>query len=63
MTRFARFEIEGRCHKCGQPVPINGPVRHVTCGACLERVPVYKPWIIEFCRSGSWIAGSTPWPG
>ncbi len=34
MPRYGCFELQTDCRKCGQPVPVNGPFRHVTCSSC-----------------------------
>jgi hypothetical protein len=37
MTRYGCFEIQTQCLHCGQPLPVNAPMRKITCSACLEK--------------------------
>ncbi len=48
---FARFRIAVRCTECGSEIPVNGPVRAVTCGTCFARMKVGRfvgGWIRDF---------------
>ncbi len=40
MTRTGCFEISTSCGKCEQPVPVNGPVRSLTCSHCFGAVTI-----------------------
>lgn len=53
---LARFRIVVRCAECGSEIPVNGPVRQVTCGTCFARLQVGRfvgNWIREF-EYGPW---------
>ncbi len=41
MQRYGCFETQTACGRCGQPAPINGPLRCVDCAAC--HTPVQIP--------------------
>ena len=40
MNRYGCFQIRTSCGSCGQPVPVNGPFRELTCGSCFEKVSI-----------------------
>jgi len=40
MERYGCFEIRTSCGSCGQPVPVNGPFREITCSSCFGKVTV-----------------------
>jgi len=47
---LARFRIVVRCRECGSEIPVNGPVRQVTCGNCFAAMQVDRfvgNWIRE----------------
>jgi len=48
MTRYGCFEIRTSCGSCGQPLPINGPIRHRTCPHCFEQVSIKTDDIVGF---------------
>ncbi len=41
MPRYGCFELSTTCGSCGQPTPVNGPLRRITCGSC------HKPIVIS----------------
>lgn len=48
MTRYGCFEIRTSCGACGQPLPINGPIRHRTCPHCFEQASIKTDDIVGF---------------
>lgn len=40
MLIFGCYEIRTECESCGQPVPINGPMRTIACSYCFHRVEI-----------------------
>jgi hypothetical protein len=47
---LARFRIMVRCRECGSEIPVNGPVRQVSCGTCFAVMQVDRfvgNWIRE----------------
>jgi len=47
-TRYACFEIRTSCDKCGQPVPVNGPLLRPVCTHCSATVPIPEERIAGF---------------
>ncbi len=48
MTRYGCFEIQATCKHCGQPLPVNGPMRVVTCATCSQATQLPADHIPEF---------------
>jgi hypothetical protein len=48
MPRYGCFEIRTSCNNCGQPVPINGPFRSITCTSCFETVRISADTLAGF---------------
>ncbi|PKN27164.1 MAG: hypothetical protein CVU65_03445 [Deltaproteobacteria bacterium HGW-Deltaproteobacteria-22] len=47
---LTRFRVVVRCRECGTEIPVNGPVRQVTCGTCFATMQVGRfvgNWIRE----------------
>jgi hypothetical protein len=48
MERNGCFEILATCAHCGQPLPVNGPLRTVVCGACLQKNNIKDEHLVDF---------------
>jgi hypothetical protein len=48
MPRYGCFEIRTSCNNCGQPVPINGPFRSITCMSCFETIRISADTLAGF---------------
>jgi len=48
LARYGCFEIRTSCSGCGQPVPVNGPFREVTCSSCFSSVRIPPDIIAGF---------------
>ncbi len=48
MLRYGCFEIRTTCRSCGQPIPINGPFKTLSCSACFENMDLSTEIIAGF---------------
>ncbi len=48
MDRYGCFKIMTNCGSCGLPVPVNGPMRRITCTSCFNDVNIESETLTGF---------------
>ncbi len=48
IQRYGCFKIRTTCSSCGQPLPINGPYKQLTCTSCFKETTISPDIIADF---------------